>query len=63
MESKERIERILGLTADLWNEWLLIPEHLKHPSDNGQMCTDIHHIQNRLFAFLCDSNLKFKPVK
>jgi hypothetical protein len=50
MSTSDKIENLLELTADLWNEWLKIPEHEKHPSDNSEMCTDIHHIQNRLMA-------------
>jgi len=47
----EKLDKLIGLTADFWNEWNSIPEHEKHPSDNNEMCIDIHHIQNRLLAF------------
>jgi len=49
-EAEKKIEKIIEMTADLWNAWMDLPDIIKHQSDNKEMAVDIHHIQNRIMA-------------
>jgi hypothetical protein len=44
----EQEQKVLDLTARLWNEILKLP--VIHPSDRAEYQRDIHDIQNRIAA-------------
>lgn len=47
-ELNERENKVLDLTAQLWNAILELEE--LHPHDNSEHMRDIHNIQNRILA-------------
>jgi len=49
---------LLKLSADLWNEYLLIPDSEKHPDDTNDIRFHIHAIQNIMYTQLYKKNEK-----
>lgn len=46
MKQEEQIEKILKLTADVWNEYLKL--EIEHPNEVNEFATCIHAIQDKL---------------
>lgn len=43
-------DNCLKLSADLWNEFLLIPDNEKHPDDTNDFRYHLHALQNILYT-------------
>lgn len=43
-------DKTLKISADLWNEFLNIPENEKHPDDTNDFRHHLHALQNILYA-------------
>jgi len=46
----DKRDKILEITAQLWNEFLTIPNNEKHPDDTNDFRFHIHAIQNIIFT-------------
>ena len=58
MTDTEKLDKAMGLTAELWN--IIVSIENKHPMDEKETCTDIHNIQNRILSIAYRGNLKLK---
>jgi len=52
ISTQSQQDRILNISADLWNEYLKIPHTEQHPDDNNDIRFHIHAIQNILYTQL-----------
>lgn len=55
MELTKQEQEIIDLTVEIWNKIIALPE--LHPMDNQETCTNIHDIQNRIYARIVKRNI------